>query len=228
MNPVQYVIQMLRRSWWIGAICLLAALNTALISAFLETPLYRVNSTFVVSADASFDEDSREIVDSLNALESRNRAVVATYVEILNSRSIFQSAGATLQLPSNELREYDVSVVVLPSANVLNLSVTGPDPVKAVSLANAIRDEGLTYIDDLYGEIHDINQLDQATVPRQPFSPNPLRDAVLAGVLGLAIGTVIMFLREQLVNPGALFGDSATAADEELAAMSDSSQSLQT
>jgi diguanylate cyclase (GGDEF)-like protein len=94
-------------------------------------------------------------------------------------------------------RDYTVGAVVLPDANVLQLTVDGPSATMATALANSIGQNAIDYINTLY-EVFTLSVIDPATVPTEPFSPQPLRDAGVAAVLGLVVGAVLAIVREQL------------------------------
>jgi PleD family two-component response regulator len=84
--------------------------------------------------------------------------------------------------------------------NILELSVQGPDPAMASLLANSIGQHAIASIGNLY-QVYDISVLDPASAPSKPVSPQPLRDAGLATVLGLMIGATLAILREQIRIP---------------------------
>ena len=172
---------MLRQGWWIVALTALSALNIALVASYLATPLYRARARFLVSPNTALAVDSRDLVDSLQALD--RRTIVSTYAEVLSSNRIFQDAGEELQLPSSILFQYGVTTVVLPEASILEMSVEGPDPQVAALLANTIGQHAIDYIKGLY-QIYNIDFLDQARPPRRPFEPQATRDVSLAVALG--------------------------------------------
>lgn len=190
-------IQMLQRGWWMIALTTLVALNAALVSSYLATPLYRSSSRFVVSPNPDLIT-GRDVVNSLEALDKRS--IISTYAEFLNSRRIYKETLSTLGLTSDDVEDYEISTVVLPDANILELTVTGPDPNVAALLANSTGKRAIDYIRLLYSA-YDISILDPATPPSLPFSPQPTRDASVAVALGLIGGAALAILSEQLRIP---------------------------
>ncbi len=192
-------LQMLQRSWWIVFLTALAALAIALAAVYLTTPIYRSTASFVVSPNLDyFSEDNTDVLRSLEALDKRS--IIATYAEVLNSNKILEQTMAVVQLPPSEMANYTHSTVVLPDANLLELSVDGPDPQKTSVIANSLGQQAINYISDLY-TVYDVSFMDPATQPTVPIRPQPIRDASLAFVLGLAVGAVLAILREQLRTP---------------------------
>ncbi|RME08262.1 MAG: diguanylate cyclase [Anaerolineae bacterium] len=193
-------LQMLRRSWWIVLLTAFAAMVIALTLAYFSTPIYRATAKLVVSpnVEAYTAQDQSKIISSLVALDKRS--IVGTYAEVLNSTRIYEDTLAQLGLDASQVEEYTHVAVVLPDANILELSVEGPDPVTATALANGIGRNAVQYISGLY-EVYSITVLDAATVPTEPVRPQPARDASLAFVLGLLLGGVLAIIREQLRTP---------------------------
>lgn len=194
---VKLYLRMLQRGWWLVVVTALAALNVALVVAYLQTPLYRTSARFVVSPNASLTS-GRDVITSLEALDKPS--IVSTYAEVLNSDRIYRQAVETLQVDADLFEDYQVSTVVLPDTTILQLSVAGPQPQLTALLANHIGQQAIDYIHAL-NQVYEIGFLDPAAVPTTPFSPQPLRDAGLALALGLVLGAGLAILREQLRIP---------------------------
>lgn len=194
---IRLYLKMLRRGWWIVALAALMAVNVALVASFLATPQYQSSTRFVISPNTNLVE-GRDVINSLEALDKRS--IISTYAEFLNSRRIHKETIAALNLSDEIFEEYTITTVVLPEANVIDLTVAGPDPVTAAQLANQIGQRTIDYISVLYGA-YDISFLDPAVPADLPFSPQPLRDSALALMLGLVGGATLAILREQIRIP---------------------------
>jgi diguanylate cyclase (GGDEF)-like protein len=191
-------LRQLQRGWWIIALTALSALNIALIASFLSTPLYRASARFVVSPNLTLTTRGSDIVNSLEALDKRS--IVATYSEVLSSDSIYQDTAIALNMKPGELNDYNLTAVVMPDANILELAVEGPNPEQASLLANSVGQRAIDYVKGLY-PVYNIDFLDYATPPRRPFQPNPARDVSLALALGLVLGSALAIISEQLKIP---------------------------
>lgn len=192
-------LQMLQRSWWVVLLTALSALVIALAAVFYATPIYRASARFVVSPDLTvFGDDDTDVLRSLEALDKRS--IIATYAEVLNSERVFQSTVDRLGISPAEVENYTHTTVVLPDANILELSVEGPNPEKATSIANTLSQVAIEYISQLYS-VYEVSFLDSAKIPERPIRPQPVRDASLAFALGLVMGAVLAIVREQLRTP---------------------------
>ncbi|MBU1661056.1 MAG: diguanylate cyclase [Chloroflexi bacterium] len=191
-------LQMLWRSWWVIALTALAALAIALIAAVLVTPQYQANATFLVSPNASLINQD-DVVNSMEALDKRS--IVATYAEVLNSDRIYSDAVAALGLNTADLEDdYSRTAVVLPEANILELTVEGPNSEIVAALVNSIGSQAIEHVMRLYS-VYDFTFLDPANVPSIPIRPQPVRDSILAVGLGVILGAVLAIIREQMRVP---------------------------
>jgi diguanylate cyclase (GGDEF)-like protein len=192
-------LRMLQRSWWIILLTALSALIIAMAAIYFVTPIFRSTASFVVSPNLTGEEvDQGDVLRSLEALDKRS--IMATYAEVLNSRKILNATMESLGLPLEEMEKYEHATVVLPDANILELSVEGPDSQMTTIMANAMGQQAISYISQLYS-VYDVSFMDQASSPTIPIRPQPVRDISLAFVLGLVFGAVLAIVREQVRAP---------------------------
>jgi capsular polysaccharide biosynthesis protein len=194
---IRLYIQMLRKGWWLIALAMLIAISASFFISYMVTPMYKAVASFIITPSANLGT-GRDAVSGLNTLD--NRSVIATYAEIMNSARIYKEALDSLKVSPGVLKEYSVSSVVLPDSSVLELTVTGPNPEATAHIANAIGLQSIIYTRS-YNAVFDMNFLDKATPPSSPYSPQPLRDAGLAAVIGAVFGAILAILSEQIQTP---------------------------
>jgi diguanylate cyclase (GGDEF)-like protein len=194
---MRFYLETFRRNWWIIVLTALVALNASLLASFLTTPLYASSTRFIVSPNLVI-LSGRDMITSMEVLDKRS--IVSTYSEFLNSRRIFQDTLVILGIDEIVAEEYVISTVVLPDTNILELTVSGPDPDLAALLANGIGKQAIDTIGLLY-TAYDISVLDPAIPASAPFTPQPVRDASLAAVLGLIGGAALAIVSEQVRIP---------------------------
>ena len=188
-------LQMIRRGWWLVALTALIALTTSLGASFLVTPQYEVVARFIITPGAIGESSPQTILNGLNTIN--NQSVMETYAEVMNSDRIYNDSLAFLQLQPEDLKDYSYESAVLPSSSILELSVKGPDPQLAADIANAVGYQTINFTRRL-NQVINLDFLDLATPSTVPYSPQPLRNAALATVLGLIGGLVLVIVREQL------------------------------
>lgn len=196
---VRLYLQMLLRSWWLIVLVALVAVTASLGASFMAVPQYEATARFILNPGAAITS-SADYVRSLDTLD--RPSVAATYVEVMNSQKIFTDAVVGLNLSPTDpaLAKYTVLAVVLPSSSVLQLSVSGPNPTAVAEFANAIGNQSISYAKRV-NSVYSMEFLDAATPPVLPISPQPLRDAGLALVLGAVAGAILAILSEQIRMP---------------------------
>ncbi len=194
---IRFYIQMLQRGWWIILVVALVAALASLGSSYVAIPQYQASARFILAPSQELI-NSPDVLRSLDTLDKTS--VVVTYSEVMNSRRIFENAAATIGKNTSDLDEYTVLAVVLPSSSVLDLSVSGPNPKVVSALANAIGLQTISYTGRL-NQVYNLDFLDTATPPKEPFSPQPVRDLGLSILLGLVVGAILVILGEQIRMP---------------------------
>ena len=189
--------QMLQRGWWVVVLTALMAVALSLGLSYLATPQYQATATFIITPGATLTV-GRDVVNSLDTLD--RRSIVATYAEVMNSQRIYGEALSSLKLEASALEDYEMLAVVLPESSVVELDVTGPDPKLAAELANAVGYQAIKFLRG-FNQVYDLNFLDTAIATEEPISPQPIRDAGLALLLGIAAGALIVILSEQIRIP---------------------------
>lgn len=189
--------RMLQRGWWVIVLVALIAVVVSLSLSYIATPQYQAIARFIVTPGSNLDPGP-DVVASLNTLD--RRSIVATYAEVMNSNRILALSGEAMKLPEALSQEYAVLAVVLPDANVLELTVTGADPKIVTELANTIGYQTILFSRGL-NMSYELNFLDSAVLPLEPISPQPLRDAGLALLLGIVAGAALTIVNEQVRIP---------------------------
>lgn len=193
---MRYYLRIIQRGWWIILIAALVFVNLSLLNSYyLTTPMYEAVARFIVSPNLQNIGESRDLVNSIEALDKRS--IVSTYAEVLNSPNVVEGTIKLLQQNPEEYKNYTTSVTVLPDANILRFTVRGPDPEVVTSLANSIGQHAIDYIRDIY-LVYDIDFLDNATIPLEPYAPRPAQEAGLALLIGTIFGIGLAFVRDQL------------------------------
>jgi capsular polysaccharide biosynthesis protein len=184
-------LRSIRKAWYFVALGILAAVSVAVLMNSTTLPVYESSATYVVTPS---QDPNIDITESVRTLEDpRSRAIVSTYAEVLASDAIKEEAATTLGLDLAGLEEYAVRSVVLPEANVVELTVTGPSPQIIVLLSTTAGALAADRFVELY-QLFDIVLLDPAVIPTTPANPTLMQTAVMAAALGLLGGTVLALM----------------------------------
>lgn len=194
---IKLYFQMLKRGWWFVLIGGLIFMSASLFISYLTEPTYTAVASFIIIPSSSLTS----VPDVVNGLEVLgNTSVVTTYAEVMNSNRIYNDTLNFLNMQNKDLSQYTYVAVALPSTSVVELNVSGPNPSTAADLANALGYETINFIREL-NSAYDLEFLDAAVPPTIPVSPQPMRDASLALLLGLVIGGALVILREEIRIP---------------------------
>lgn len=204
---IQQYVRILREGWWIVFASVLIFTGLGILFSYSQTPIYEATATFLVNPTARISE-TYDLLYSMDTLASRT-SLATTYSNILESRSILESAVQSLGISLDALQEYTINSVVLPDSNVLMLQVQGPSPELAADLANAIGTSGVEFVGGVQA-IYELRQLDTAEVELEPISPNHLVNIALSMIVGLSGGMAFLILREILSQ--AFRGEEAASA----------------
>ncbi len=191
---IRFYLRMVQRGWWLIMVSALIAVNFSLIySYYIIVPQYEAVARFIVSPNLQ-NIESRDLVNSLEALDKRS--IISTYAEVVNSRQIYNGTLSVLNMKAEDFSAYTTSVTVLPDANIIRFAVRGPDPAVTAQLANSVGQYAIDYVRKLY-VIYDIDFLDRANPPSEPYQPQPVQDAGLALLIGIVFGVGLAIFRDQ-------------------------------
>jgi len=194
---IRYYLRVVQRGWWLILASALVAVNLSLAySYYVAKPRYEAYARFIISPNLSFVE-GRDVVNSIEALDKRS--IITTYAEVINSPQIINNAISLLNGNPADYSAYDTIVTVLPDTNIIRFGVQGPDPKVTAMLANAIGQYAIDFIKELY-IAYDIQFLDKAIAPSEPYYPRPQQDAVLALLVGVVVGAGLAVFRDMLAS----------------------------
>ncbi len=189
--------QMLRRGWWVILLTSLVATVATLGASYIITPQYKATARFILSPKIISPSSPDLGLWGLDILS--NQTVITTYMEVMKSDRVYRDALDAVELSAEEKEDYSYEVQVLPNSSVIELSVSGPNPIMAAGLANSIGDQAIL-LTSLLNDYYRVDFLDEALPPDTPESPQPIRDSILAFGIGLLLGAVLAIIRDQLMT----------------------------
>jgi polysaccharide biosynthesis transport protein len=198
------VAQILRRRLWVLILVPLAISGTALAFSLLQTPTYEASATVLVGQQQG-QSDSPARVEELQAL-------IPSALEIITTRPVAEEAtsGLDLAMDSEAVLENLSADQTIESGQLIELSYTDTDARRSERVVNVVGEVASERISALPISAHDIKVtvVEGATVPRTPEDPDPLRNAILAAVLGTMLGFGLAFVMEVLEPSGKPRGET--------------------
>ena len=189
-------LQTLRRGWWLILLTVLVSASVSLLISYFTPPVYQTSMRFVVAPNPDIFSSSWDLVSSLDTLD--RRSIVNTYKELLASPTVYRR-DPEINAMGVEMENYIILAVVVPETNIIELTVEGPDAPRVALVANAVGEQAISYINQLY-PVYIFNVLDRPAIPTTPIRPLPLQSAGLAVIFGGVIGMALAFTKEQFQN----------------------------
>jgi capsular polysaccharide biosynthesis protein len=205
MNLRDYLL-ILRRRKWIGILVLAATMITVALLTTVAPQLYEARSTiFIGPQSIGVSDPSGAVTQTGLSIAER---LTKTYARIIQSRPVAAKAVEDDELGVGP--EYllgRMTVTPIQDTTLIELRFRDANPVLAAAMANATSDafveiaEGLTPSGSGSSNaqpIVPVTVIEDAATPTVPVSPNASRNLALAAVLGIVIGTGLMFAAEYL------------------------------
>lgn len=196
MELMRYVRIVIRHRW-IALIVFAVTFGAVAFLSFSQDSYYESSNTFVVRPRVVESSDVIRAIDTL----ARGVEINATYAAIARSEQI--QARAEQHFDPDEIPDVNsVSAQVLTGTNIIEISVTGPEPDSVQAMAQAVGEETVAFVEDL-GDIFQLQPLDAARLPRQPAGPNRLLTLIIGFVVATSLAVGISVLAETLDVPSA-------------------------
>lgn len=192
-------LRILLKRWWIILGTFVCTLVPTLLFVNSQPWIYESDTTFVIRPHSSFAVNDEDVVKALDTI-SRRVEINTTFAEVSSSSQVKMNAINKLGLTAQERKGLSVNGKVIAGTNILKISVQGTDPHIVQAFANAVSEETLNYVRNLY-DVFELEPLDGAELPTKPVSPNKALNLALGGSLGLFLGVGLIFLIEYLKEP---------------------------
>ncbi len=192
-SSVERVLQTLLRR--VGTIILVTIVITgsALGFSLAQPPTYQASVKILVGQKSTGTAN-------LNADVSGLQDLTLTVAKAADTVPVAQAVVEQPNLPEQSAKEVlqNMSAEQDPGTMFVNISYTSSDPKKAQLTANAIGQVLSEKISEVNLGANAITATvwEPATLPQNPVSPDPVRNAVIALVLGSLLGVALAFLLE--------------------------------
>ncbi len=182
----------------IGLIALTMLFSAAgyLFSAFVMTPQYEASATMIVNSREDATAQTNITSDQINSATK----LVDTYSVILTSDTVLAKTIEDLNLDmSYESLLGKVTVESVNSTQVMRISAQDEDPELAQQIVASIVEQAPDIIIQTV-KAGSVEVISQPKAGENPVSPRKMMNTAIAGMLGLALGLGVIFLRSMLNN----------------------------
>jgi capsular exopolysaccharide synthesis family protein len=180
-----------RRKWLVIGVFLAFVITAAVVSKTL-TKVYVTQSTLLVALPAD-----RASFDSVQA----SQAIARSYADIVGSRNIAQIVSDRLPDHPDAQAVLDASTFEpVEQTQLLRITVEDHNAQRAKQIADTWADVVTQYARDHLQQTTGatVALADRSPLPTAPDRPKPTLYTLIAGILGLALGLGLAFLRDRL------------------------------
>lgn len=188
------LLQVLWRRMWI--IMLVTILLVGLVVGFdlQRPPVYAASSKILVGQQSNVNPAVATSVYDLQQL-------TLTMAEAVASRPVAKAASERLDMPiaPEDLLE-DLDAEAVQETQFIEVTYTDTNKARAQRVANAVSAAFADRVTEVSPSVNAVTATvwEKAELPDTPVSPNPVRDGLLALVLGGMLGIGLAFLLEHL------------------------------
>lgn len=172
-------------------VTLVVVLIGAMYSMFFQTPIYEANTRLVLTgvAESNQGTNSGTTLNDVNL----NSKLVATYREIIKSKTILKDVINTLDLDytADALAE-NISVSTVSDTEMIIITVESSKAEETATVANELAKVFSEQIKEIY-KIENISVIDKAEVPTVPSNINIVKQVVIYFLIGIVLSCAIVF-----------------------------------
>ena len=190
MEIKDYMEIIIRRKW---AIILTTLFALIVVSIGVSIIPQTYTATARVRASSSQEGDVNSVFYNVDLSER----LLATYAEIAKSSPVLDELSQYVSpLPDPDKR---IEVDAIVQTEILNISVTDPDPALAQHAANKLAEILIAHTRDLYTNesfVTNLYIIDPAAIPENPSSMPPWQIIAIGLIVGLIGGAGLAFVFE--------------------------------
>lgn len=173
----------IKRWWLILSLTVLGLVAGFLYANYVQTPLYKSDVSLLIVASAN------------PAASTQDTTLINNYIELLSSRRVLESVidKQNLSISYEELREA-MTVTNNKSTQVIKVSVSSEDARTSQRVLGDAVASFRQEVKRLYASDSNIQVVDDANLPNQPYNIHKELVIAAAGLAGLALSLVIIFI----------------------------------
>lgn len=192
--PVKDLLLVLWRRLWVIALVVLLLTALAVGASLLLPPTYEASVKILVGQEQGITDTPNDVAGLQQLTETMaqavaSRPVAATAIEQLD-----------LKITPESFLEDKLDASPIGDTQFVEVTYTDSDPERAKEVANAVGEVFSERISEFSSGNNAVTATvwERAVTPENPSSPNPVRNGLLAMMLGLVLGIGLAFLLEYL------------------------------
>jgi capsular polysaccharide biosynthesis protein len=175
------------------------------VASLLQTPKYEASAQLWVDwqqgDQQTYVTGSGEEIQTLPPGGEGLQTIILTIIDAIDSRPVAEEAIQRLNLDMTPAELLDnLTIEQVESTSFIVLTYEGTDPVRAKQIVNTVGQVSSELISERSVDSSNLraNVYEEAMVPDGPVSPTPLRNGLLALIVGLALSAGLLARRGAL------------------------------
>ena len=172
---------------------------TVAMASLTETPQYEASSTLLIGQERGLEEEA------VGVRVQGSQQLAATLAEATRSRPIAEETIERLGLPTTpDVFLERLEAEPIENTQFIELSYTDPDPQRARVVTNAVGEVLSEQVSEVGQDNNRITASlwERAPVPKEPVSPNPLRNGLVTLASGLLLFVGLAVVLPKLAGSG--------------------------
>ena len=194
--PVRDLLGVIRRRLWIIVLSAVLLAGATVGFSLLQVPMYEASIKVMIG-----QERTENAVSNLGSDVQGLQQLTQTMAEAVNTYPVAEAVirRLDLQISSEDFLE-NLSAEPVGGTQFIEISYEHANPEQAQRIVNAVGDE----FSDLVSEVNPTTNAvgatvwEQAVTPDDPVSPKPLRNGLVALMVGAMLGVALVFLFDHL------------------------------
>lgn len=180
----------------IAIIVLVFAIIGVIYSFLFVAPEYKSYTTLVL---ATASEDTENKTDTITQTDiSLNNNLVATYSELIKSKSVLRQVISNLDInKTEEDLKSNISVSNVKSTQMIQIDVVDANPYQAKIIANEVAKIFSAEVARIYN-INNVHVVDEAEEEVVPYNINHLKDVAIFGFIGIVVSCIYVLIANML------------------------------
>lgn len=183
---------------WVILLVVSVVVGAAVGASLWQQPTYQASALVIVGQEQGAAQDSN-LAGSVEGLQ----ALTQTMIIAINTRPVAEEAiqRLGLDMSPDELLS-NLAIEQVETSQFIQLTYTDSDPGRAEEVVNTVGQVSSERISNTSAAANDLKATvyERAITPASPVSPDPVRNGILAAVLGLMLGVGLALLMEYLDN----------------------------
>ena len=166
------------------------------------SPEYTASTTLVLATSNTGEQTTQTEQQSTNSITTTdvtlNSKLVSTYSVLVKSKNVLRQVISNIGINIDEeaLRS-NVTVSSVEDTEIIEITVTNPNPTYAAKIANEIASVFTTKVGEIYN-IDNVHIVDEAETPEAPSNINHKRDVVIFAFIGAVIACIYVLIANML------------------------------